>query len=41
MTVYKIKGKYQDQPWEDIDEFDTEAEAISMLGEYRMAYGPG
>ena len=25
----------------DIDEFDTRPEALKMLAEYRMAYGPG
>lgn len=39
--MYKIRGKYQGQPWEDIDEFDTRKEALAMLDEYRMAYGAG
>lgn len=39
--MYKIRGKYPGQPWEDIDEFDTRPEALKMLAEYRMAYGPG
>lgn len=40
VSVYKIRGKYPGQPWEDIDEFDTREEALKMLREYRMAYGP-
>ena len=40
VSVYKIMGKYPGQPWEDIDEFDTRPEALKMLAEYRMAYGP-
>lgn len=39
-VVYKIRGKYPGEPWEDIDEFDTKEEAQTMLTEYRMAYGP-
>ena len=39
--MFKIRGKYPGQPWEDIDEFDTRPEALKMLAEYRMAYGPG
>lgn len=41
VSVYKIRGKYPGQPWEDIDEFDTRPETLKMLAEYRMAYGPG
>lgn len=37
--MYKIRGKYPGQPWEDIDVFDTREEAVKMLREYRMAYG--
>lgn len=39
--MYKIKGKYQTEPWEEIDEFDTRAEACAMLREYMMAFGAG
>ena len=39
--MYKIRGKYPGRPWEDIDEFDTRPEALKMLDEYHMAYGPG
>ena len=39
--MYKIRGKYPGLPWEDIDEFDTREEALLMLSEYRIAYGPG
>lgn len=38
--MYKIRGKYPGRPWEDIDEFDTRSEALKMLAEYRMAFGP-
>ena len=34
--MFKIRGKYPGQPWEDIDEFDTRPEALKMLAEYRM-----
>ncbi len=38
--MWKIKGRYGDTgDTEVIDEFDTEKEAIAMLGEYRLAYG--
>lgn len=39
--MFVIRGKYVGCPWEDIDEFDTKAEATKMLSEYRMAYGAG
>jgi len=39
--VFKIRGKHPGQPREDIDVFDTREEALKMLREYRMAYGPG
>lgn len=39
--MYKIRDKYPGLPWEDIDEFVTREEALKMLLEYRMAYGPG
>lgn len=39
--MWKIKGKYAGLPWEVIDFFDTEEEAITMLAEYRMAFGNG
>lgn len=38
--MYRIMGKYPGQPWEVIDDFDTRPEALKMLAEYRMAYGP-
>lgn len=38
--MFKIRGKYPGQPWEDIDTFDTREEAVKMLHEYRVAYGP-
>lgn len=38
--MFKIYGKYQGEPREIVDEFDTREEAIEMLSEYRMAYGP-
>ncbi|AEG58996.1 hypothetical protein [Desulforamulus ruminis] len=41
MIMFKIKGKYPGQPCEDFDEFETMAEAVSMLREYRMAFGSG
>ena len=37
--MYKIYGRYDGEPKEIIDEFDTEEEASAMLKEYRMAYG--
>lgn len=37
--MWKVKGKYHGQPIEDIDEFDTKAEAEKMLAEYRMELG--
>ena len=39
--MYKIKGKYQALSWEDIDGFDTRAEAYAMLREYMVAFGAG
>lgn len=39
--MVKIMGKYEDQPWEEIDEFDTRQEAMEALREYRLAYGIG
>ena len=39
--MVKIMGKYEDQPWEEIDEFDTRKEAMEALREYRLAYGAG
>lgn len=38
--MFKIRGKYPGQPWEDIDTFDTREEAVKMLHEYHVAYGP-
>ena len=38
--MFKIRSKYPDQPWEDIDTFDMLEEAVKMLHEYRVAYGP-
>ena len=38
--MYKIRGKYIGLPWKDIYEFDTREEALLMLSEYRIAYGP-
>lgn len=38
--MYIIRGKYPGCAWEDIDEFETKAEAEAMLREYRAAYGP-
>lgn len=38
--MFKIRGKYPGQPWEAIDTFDTREEAVKMLHEYRVAYGP-
>lgn len=38
--MYEIRGKYPGEPWETIDEADTKQEAIRLLTEYRMAYGP-
>ena len=40
VSVYRIMGKYPGQPWEEIDDFDTRPEAMKMLAEYRMAFGP-
>lgn len=37
--MFKIRGKYPGQPWEDIDEFDTRPEALKMLAEYRKGTG--
>lgn len=39
--MYVIRGKYTGQPWEDIDEFDTQEEAAKMLVEYQAAFGAG
>ena len=39
--MFVIKGKYGNEPIENIDEFDTEEEANVMLSEYKMAYGQG
>ena len=39
--MYIIKGKYMNEPWEEIDEFDTLSEAKRMTNEYKMAYGAG
>lgn len=38
--MYKIRGKYIGCPREDIDEFDTREEALLMLSQYRIDYGP-
>ena len=39
--MYKIMYQYKDQEPEEVDEFDTKKEAMSMLSEYRMAYPAG
>jgi len=37
--MYKIFWKYGGNV-EEIDEFETEKEAVAMMAEYRIAYGP-
>lgn len=39
--MYKIWGKYENCPWEVVDEFATRREAELMLTEYRLAFGRG
>ena len=39
--VYKIMGKYGRLPKEEIDQADTKADALYLLNEYRLAFGPG
>lgn len=38
--MFKIMGKYNGRT-EEIDSFETQAEAEKMLSEYQMAYGHG
>jgi hypothetical protein len=38
--MFELIGKYQGcRYWEQVDQFDTMAEAERMLEEYRCAYG--
>lgn len=37
--MYLIMGSYCGQPEEEIDRFDSKAEARCMLQEYTMAFG--
>jgi hypothetical protein len=39
--MFVIQGKYESNPWEDIDSFPDKKTAESMLAEYRLAYGSG
>ncbi len=39
--MYKIMGKYQNAPMEEIDEADSYREAKTLLREYQMAFGEG
>ena len=39
--MYKIMFEYPGQEPEEIDEADTQEDADYLLGEYRLAYGPG
>lgn len=39
--MYKIWAKYRDQDWEEVDEADNFEDAQYLIGEYRMAFGPG
>lgn len=39
--MFTIFGKYQGQPWEEIDTANDKQECDYLLGEYRMAFGPG
>lgn len=38
--MFEIRGKYPGCPWETVDAFDTREEALTMLREYRKAFGP-
>ena len=39
--VFVIMGKYERQPWEEIDEVEDRQELNYLLGEYRLAFGSG
>jgi hypothetical protein len=41
MKTYRIKAKYGHHVAEEIDTAESEDEANSLVGEYRMAYGAG
>ena len=36
--MYEIRYKYPGEPWETIDEADTEEEAKQYVNEYRAAF---
>ncbi len=38
IVVFEIRYKYPGQPWETIDEADSEEEARMLLAEYRSAF---
>ncbi len=38
--MYRIMGRYRNNSWEQIDEFDDRAEALNAMREYSIAFGP-
>jgi|TARA_Y100000034_G_scaffold133551_1_gene199336 hypothetical protein len=38
---FVIMGKYEGGDWEEIDEAETKPDLRYLLGEYKLAFGPG